>query len=142
MKTLTSVEVGRAALRLALTSTREEEQVMRCQLEEVGMRSVAVDFGGQFLPSIIKILEHAVVAAQRQHVVSEDHLGEGAVVGAAQDALEQIKVKCMGLNVGGKIGIARFKEHLCVAIYCGVGVMHLNEVTVGMGHRSLPDMEK
>ncbi len=142
MKVLTSVEVGRAALRLALTATREEEQAMRRTFEAAGMRSVAVDFGGQFLPSIAKILEHAVVAAQRQRVVAEDHLGEGAVVGAAQEALEQIKVKCMGLNVGGKIGIARYKEHLCVAIYCGVGVMHLNEVTVGIGHRSLPDGTK
>jgi len=43
------------------------------------------------------------------------------------------------MNVGGKLGIARWKEHLCVAIYIGVGVLHFNEVAVGMAHRALRD---
>jgi hypothetical protein len=27
---------------------------------------------------------------------------------------------------------------VCVAVYLGVGVLHLNEVAVGLAHRSLP----
>jgi hypothetical protein len=99
---------------------------------------VAVDFGGEFVPSVKKIIERAVVAAQRQGVVAANHVGEGAVAGATRAALEQIASRAIGLNVGGKIGIARYEEHLCVAIYFGVGVLNLNEVAVGLAHRSLP----
>ena len=63
----------------------------------------------------------------------------GAVAGAAHAALEQVKNKAVGFSVGGKIGIARKGEHLCVAIYMGVGVLNLNEMCVGLAHRSLPE---
>lgn len=132
-----SVEVGRAALRIALTSDRAEENAMKEVLQQQGFRSTAVDFGGEFISSIVKIVERAVVAAQRQGLVTETHVGAGAVAGAAHEALEQIKTKAIGFNVGGKIGIARCGEHLCVAIYMGVGVLNLNEMCVGLAHRSL-----
>ncbi len=133
-----SIDVGRAALRMALTETRQEEQRLKKQLEEERIRAVAVDFGGQFVPSIPKIIESAVVAAQRQNVISDTHLGKGAVIGAVQEALEHLKIKAIGLNVGGKVGIARHKEHLSVAIYMGVGILNLNEISVAAAHRSLP----
>lgn len=136
-----SIDVGRAALRMALSESREEEQQIREQLAKMGIRSVAVDYGGEFNTSAKKILERAVVAAQRQGVVASSHTGEGAVAGATKGALEQILPKAMGLNVGGKIGIARHGEHLCVAIYLGVGVLNLNEVAIGLAHRSLPPNE-
>jgi len=136
-----SLTVGRAALRLALSETRDDEKILRQSLAEKGIRSVAVDFGGQFLQSLPKIIEHAVVAAQRQNVVASNHIGEGAVIGAIQDALEQLKLKAIGLNVGGKVGIARYREHFSVAIYMGVGVLHLNEIAVAVAHRSLPAHE-
>ena len=106
-----------------------------------GIRATAVDFGGEFIPSIVKIIERAVVAAQRQGLVTETHVGAGAVAGAAHEALEQVKNKAVGFNVGGKIGIARCGEHLCVAIYMGVGVLNLNEMCVGLAHRSLASDE-
>ena len=59
------------------------------------------------------------------------------MVGAMESAIEQVKPMAIGMNVGGKIGIARWNEHLCVAIFVGVGVLHFNEVTVGMAHRVL-----
>ena len=86
-----------------------------------------------------KIIERAVVAAQRQGLVNEDHIGAGAVAGATHSALEQIASRAAGLHIGGKIGLARHHEHICVAIYAGVGVLHLNEVTVGLAHRSLAE---
>lgn len=99
-------------------------------------------FGGEFIQSIVKIVERAVVAAQRQGIVTSTHVGAGAVAGAAHEALEQVKVKAIGFNVGGgKIGIARFDEHLCVAIFMGVGVLNLNELCVGLAHRSLDKVE-
>lgn len=134
----TSVDIGRAALALAISMDREEEQALRQRLHAQGILAVAVDFGGEYLPSIKKMIERAVVASQRQGLVEANHVGEGAVAGAAHAALEQITPKAVGLNVGGKIGVARQGEHLCVAVYFGVGVLHLNEVAVGLAHRSLP----
>lgn len=132
-----SIDIGRAALRIALTATRQEELQVKDIMTKQGIRTTAVDFGGEFTSSVVKIVERAVVAAQRQGLVSETHVGAGAVAGAAHAALEQVVSKAVGFNVGGKIGLARCGEHLCVAIYMGVGVLNLNEMCVGLAHRSL-----
>lgn len=138
--TLTSLDIGRAALKMAVTENRAEEQSMRQNLLDFqDIHTVAVDFGGEFVPSVKKIIERAVVAAQRQGLVPSSHVGEGAVAGAVRAALGQISAQAVGLSVGGKIGIARHGEHLCVAIYLGIGVLNLNEVAVGLAHRSLPE---
>lgn len=135
---LTSLDIGRAALAMAISTDRQEEQALRQQLQSRGIQAVAVDFGGEYLSSVKKMIERAVVAAQRQGLIEASHVGEGAVAGATHAALEQITSKAVGLNVGGKIGVARYGEHVCVAVYLGVGVLHLNEVAVGLAHRSLP----
>ncbi|SCM80293.1 HutP family protein [uncultured Sporomusa sp.] len=137
MSEITSIDVGRAALRMAISETRQDEHDTRQLLAKRNLQTVAVDFGGEFIPSVKKIIERAVVAAQRQNLVPSNHVGEGAVAGAVHAALEQVSAKAVGLNVGGKIGIARHGEHLCVAVYFGVGVLNLNEVAVGLAHRSL-----
>lgn len=136
-----SVDIGRAALRIALTATRREELQVKDIMGRQGIRTTAVDFGGEFMPSVVKIIERAVVAAQRQGLVSETHVGAGAVAGAAHAAIEQVIRKAAGFNVGGKIGLARCGEHLCVAIFMGVGVLNLNEMCVGLAHRSLASDE-
>lgn len=137
----TSIDIGRAALKIAVTASRAEENEVKQILNANRMQATAVDFGGEFVHSIGKIVERAVVAAQRQGLVPNNHVGAGAVAGAAAAALEQVKVKAIGFNVGGKIGIARFGEHLCVAIYMGVGILNLNELCVGLAHRSLPNAQ-
>ena len=96
---LTSIVIGRAAVRLAVTASREEEQQVKEELARRGIRSTAVDFGGEFIPSIFKIVERAVVAAERQSVVAETHVGAGAVAGAAHEALSQLEQKALGFNV-------------------------------------------
>ena len=136
-----SIDIGRVAIKMAISGDRTEENELRSMFMEKGVKTVAIDFGGDFVVSIVKIIERAVVAAQRQGLVSSNHIGAGAVAGATHDALSQIKNKALGFNVGGKIGIARYGEHVCVAIYLGVGVLNLNEVCIGIAHRSL-SMEK
>ena len=132
-----SIDVGRAAIRMAITASRQEEEIINKEYLEKNVLATAIDFGGDFTTSIKKIIERAVVAAQRQNLVPTSHIGEGAVAGAAKSAIEQIFPKAAGFNVGGKIGIARQGEHICVAIYFGVGLLHLNEVDIGIGHRVL-----
>ena len=133
----TSAEVAAAAIQLSLTFDRESERAMRASLGEKGFRTAAVDFGGEFIPSINKIIERTVIAARREGVTDGSHLEEGAVAGAAREALSSIVNKAIGLNVGGKIGIVREGEHVGVAMFFRIGLLNLNEVAIGLGHRAL-----
>jgi len=133
-----SKKVANVALHLALSESREEEAQLKEFFAKSGIKTVAVDYGGEYLLAIRKIIERAVVAAKREGVIQDTHGGEGAVAGAAREALTQIMPKAVGLNIGGKIGIARYQEHLSVAVFVGIGLLHLDEVAVGLGHRALP----
>lgn len=132
-----SRDVARAAIIMSMTRTREEERGCKTAFAEEGIRTAAVDYGGEFVSSVMRIVERTVVAAKREGVIGDTHRDEGAAAGAAREALSQVTGKALGLNVGGKIGIARSGEHIAVAVFFGVGLVHLNEVCVGMGHRAL-----
>lgn len=130
-----SKKIAAVAIQMALTEGREEELKLKEKFATIGIRTAAVDYGGEFTTSIKKIVERAVVAAKRENVVAETHFGEGAIAGATREALSQIMPKALGLNVGGKIGIARYEDHVSVAVFLGIGLLHLDEVAVGLGHR-------
>lgn len=136
-----SREVSRAALVISMSRSRDEEKSCKAAFREDGIRSAAVDYGGEFVSSVMKIVERTVVAAKREGLIGDTHLEEGAVMGAAREALSQISTKALGLNIGGKIGIARSGEHIAVAVFFGVGLVHLNEVCVGMGHRAIGPLQ-
>ena len=132
-----SRDVARAAITLAMTTSREDESAQKHRLSVQGIRSAASDFGGDFVGSVMKIIERAVVIAKREGLIGEKSHEEGAVAGAAHDAVMQVTDKSMGLNVGGKIGVARADGHVAVALFFTVGLVHLNEVCVGLGHRAV-----
>ena len=132
-----SREIARAAIMLAMTATREEESAMKTELAGREILGVAADFGGEFVSYVMKIVERAVVAAKRENVISDTHHEEGAVAGAAREAVSQVAGKAMGLSVGGKIGVARRGEHVAVAVFFTIGLVHLNEVCIGLGHRAI-----
>lgn len=131
-----SREVARAAIMLAMSADREEETRLKAELATRGVVSAAADFGGEFVSSVMKIVERAVVAAKREGVIGDTHHAEGAVAGAAREAVSQVAGKAMGLSVGGKIGVARCGEHVAVAVFFAIGLVHLNEICIGMGHRA------
>jgi hypothetical protein len=133
-----SKKVAAAALRMAMSESREEESQLKEHYALDGIRTAAADYGGEYINAIKKIVERAVVSAKREGVIQETHGDEGAVAGAAREALTQIMPKALGLNIGGKIAIARRDEHLSVAIFVGVGLLHLDEVAIGLGHRVAP----
>ncbi|NLO89710.1 MAG: hut operon positive regulator HutP [Clostridia bacterium] len=132
-----SKRVAATAIQMALTESREEEVNLKKKFAEIGISAAAVDYGGEFINSVKKIVERAVVAAKREGVIKESHSEEGAVAGATREALTQIVPKALGLNVGGKIGIARHQDHISVAIFFGIGLLHLDEVAIGLGHRAI-----
>ena len=127
-----SKQVASAALYMALSESREDELHLKQAYQRQGLQVVAVNYGG---PAVPKVIERAVVAAKREGVIADVHSEEGAVAGAAHEAFAQIVNKALGLNIGGKIGIARYQEHITVAMVVEIGLLHLNEVAVGMAHR-------
>ena len=104
--------VARMAIRMALSETREEERQEKKKNESLGIKAAAVDFGGEYVTSINKFIEHAIVAAKREGIIGNTYSEEGAVAGATREALMQVVNKALGLNVGGKIGLVRYKENL------------------------------
>lgn len=125
------------AIEMALTDSREQEKEFKQRFSREGFKTAAVDYGGDFISSVNKIIERAVVASKREGVIKEQHADEGAVAGATREALSQVMPKAIGFNVGGKIGIARKDDHISVAIFFGVGLLHLDEVAIGLGHRAV-----
>lgn len=134
---ITSKQVCKAAINMALTENRDEEAILKNAYKENKIKTVAIDFGSNFENAVPRILERAVVASKREGLIEETHLQEGAVAGATHEALQQIISKCVGLNLGGKIGIARSADHISVCVFFAIGILNLNDVAIGIGHRAL-----
>ncbi len=130
-----SKDVCKAAIKIALTDGRTEEDALKQAFLKKNIKCAAVDFGSNFNEAVPKILERTLVAAKREKLIGETHSEEGAVAGAAHEALQQIVDKCVGLNLGGKIGIARYGSHVSVAVFFAIGLLNLNDIAIGMGHR-------
>ena len=58
--------IARAAVKIAMSENRAEELEIKEELKSKGIMAAAVDFGGDFLSSIGKIVERAVVASRRK----------------------------------------------------------------------------
>lgn len=132
--------VARCAVWMAVSETRDEEkrlvQLFSADTERP-VHACAVDFGGDFVSSLPKIIERAVVASRREGIVHEKYRIDGAVAGATREACSQMIEKAIGLNVGGKIGIARSEKDVAVCVFLGVGLLHLDEMAIGLGHRAI-----
>lgn len=137
MKEIGSREITAAAVKMAITSDRDEENAVKAELLSDNIKAVAIDYGGEFLNAVPKILERAVVAAKREGVIGGSHAEEGAVAGAAHEAVNQISSKALGLNLGGKIAIARYGTHIAVCVFFAVGLLNLNDVAMGVAHRAV-----
>ena len=137
MKEIGSKEITAAAIKMAISATREEENAVKQTLTEDGIKCAAIDYGGEFLSAIPKILERAVVAAKREGVIGSSHLEEGAIAGAAHEAINQISSRALGLSRGGKIAIAGNGSHVAVCVFFAVGLLNLNDVALGVGHRAI-----
>lgn len=133
-----SMEVAKIATQMAISS-RDEEEKLKEEYKNIGILVTAVNIGGNINDSTSKILERSLVAAKRSNVIREEHLHEGGVIGATRDALMQVRERANGQNVGGKVGIARKGQHMSVCIFLSVGLLHLDEVVIGIGHRAVPE---
>ena len=132
-----SKEVAVAAVKMAMTTSREEEKAVCKMFANTDIKTAAIDYGGEFSTAVPKIIERAVVAAKREGLIGESHAEEGAVAGAAHEAISQIYNKAIGLNLGGKIGLARSEGHFTVCVFFAVGLLNLNDIAMGLGHRAI-----
>jgi len=126
-----------AAIKIALTTTREEERALKEAYLKDNIHVTAADFGGEFISSVARIIERTVVASKREGIIGDTHSEEGALAGAAREAISQLTTKAIGLNVGGKIGVARYGDHISVCCFFGIGLLNLNEIAIGLGHRAV-----
>lgn len=133
-----SAAAARAAVRMAMSASRQEEQELKELFSEEGIKAAAVDIGGPFVSSIARAVENILVAAKREGVISGSHPHEGAVTGAAREALAQLMPRAAGFNVGGKMAVARCNEHLTVVAFLEVGLLHLDDVGLALAHRAVP----
>ena len=135
----TSKRVAQAALRMSISENREEERELKHYYAALDLYVAAMDFGGEAISTVPKIIERAVVGAKREGVIRDNHAEEGAVAGATHEVLRQVLPQVAGLNFGGKIGVARQGEHLCVSVFFGIGMIHLDDVSIGLAHRAVTD---
>ena len=95
-----------------------------------------MDVGGEFLKSMHRMVEQAIVAARREGLIEENSpRSDGSIAGALHDALSQVAQKASGLSVGGKIGLARCEDHISVAVFLSIGLLYLDDVALGLAHR-------
>ena len=136
-----SVDICKVAIRMSISSREEEKKLMKEYAKE-GIKTAAVDVGGAIPRSRFKFIESALLAAKRNNLIQDRHIHDGAVIGAVREAMSQIESNINGLSVGGKIGIARYGEHLAVAIFLSVGILQFNEVISAVAHRSIAILEE
>lgn len=130
-------ELGRIALKLGVTRDRKEENLLRTQLGKAHIRSAAVDFGGRFPELISEILEHILVAAKRQQVISDTSLEREQALDVCYEALCQLHNRADGMNVGGKIAIVRSEGMLCAAVFIEIGLLYRSSVASGVAQRRI-----
>ena len=138
MKEFSSLDVAKAAVKVSMTASRSEEDQLVRELRSQGIYATAVDIGGNLLQSIPKIIERAIIASRKTNVTKESFILDGAVAGATRDAIMQVSMKATGLNAGGKVAITRCGENLTVYIFLSIGLLHLDDVVIGLAHRSVP----
>ena len=97
-----SREVARAALEIAMTPTRQDESNLKKQFLSKGIKSSAVDYGGEFSTSLQKVVERAVIAARRNRSSTAHTRKKGPWRSGRSPG--PVMPKALGLNVGGRSG--------------------------------------
>ena len=94
---LNSREVVEAAIRVALTKDREEEKQLCAKYRQEDISAAGVDFGGEYITSITKIIERAIVAAKREedNARLEREIAERKQGAVSYEEYLKLKLKCL-----------------------------------------------
>jgi len=137
MADIKASDVARAALSISLTKDKSDETSVKMTFRRSGIMTASFNIAGDFIPSLQTWIEQTLALAKSEGIICGSFVDAGALVGAAREALAQVMPKAVGVNVGGKIGLAYCNENLAVAVFLGIGLLHLNDVAVGLGHRAV-----
>ncbi|WP_156775118.1 HutP family protein [Dethiosulfovibrio peptidovorans] len=132
-------QIGRAALLLASTLTKEDEDSVKRQLLDLGWHSVATEVGGVYGDLPQKITRALVGAALNSGVIQKDQREMHALMHAAFESLDAfIPSGLLEASIGAKIAIVRNDKWISVAVMgdtayhavahherFGLGVMHI-----------------
>ena len=71
--------VAAAALRMVSSEDRAEEALIKEFLLKNDIKAAAIDFGGDFIASVNKVIERSILLAKREEIISDTHSEEGGV---------------------------------------------------------------
>ena len=112
-----SREVCKAAIQIALTDSREEEIEMKAKIRKT------VFFPLQSISAVIsavryrKCLKERLLRQNVKMLYLQPMRKKVRLPVRQYEAIQQIVDKCVGLNLGGKIGIARHGSHIGVCVF-------------------------
>ena len=95
-----SKEIAVAAIKIALTSDRREEKLLQQEMSKYGISTAAADYGGEFINSVMKIVERAVVSSKEKELSAISHQ---ELSWCNTRSPFPNNVKAIGLNVGVKL---------------------------------------
>lgn len=142
--TLNGIDPERAAMLLALTRNREEEEKVKKILAKIqGMRFAVTEIGGISDALRTKIAPRVIGACLKQGVIcrcsSQTHALLHAILEAGQGIFLEMP---MSTSMSLKIGVVNHKRWIAVAIFgdsaihrltnhrrAGLGVMHVDEIS-------------
>lgn len=130
--------IARAAITMAMTLDRAEERELKQKLlDEHQISAAAVDFGGEFISPVGKIIERRLSPPSARGLSRMSTIWRGRLPERPAKPSPRSPTKAIGLNVGGKIGIARTEDNIAVCVFFGIGLLHLDEIAIGLGHRAI-----
>ncbi len=136
-----NLTVGRAAMLLALTATREEEDTLKAIIEQgKNIKCAVTEVGGKVNDFKEKITNSVIGAALNCGVINKDSRQVHALLHATMEAENGMLFgSAIGLNLAVKVGIACDAEWIAVALFgqsgahfltsherAGFGLMHLS----------------
>ncbi len=128
-------KIGKAAIVLSLTETREEEEELKKEYWSQGLMCTATGIGGESNSINQKINGAVTSACFNNTIITKDKKEVHAVIHATQEAKEGFLLHApTGANVVLKAAVVRYEDWLAVAIY-GYSAMHsiTNHERAGLG---------
>ena len=134
------LSLGRAAVCLAMTESRDEEDSYKEIINNQGFKAVATEVSGKLNEILSKIIKNAVTAALNTNLIANNSRYVHAINHAVLEAMHGIVTSPVSPNpsLKLKISVVTDGQWVAVGIYgysalhfttnqekCGLGVMHL-----------------
>lgn len=134
------ISLGRAAITLAMTEDRDEEESCKKLLSAQGYKVVATEVSGQLMEAQQKIIKNTVTAAVNTKLISNDRRQIHSINHAVLEAMQGVVTASNAPNPSLKLKIAVVTDNEWVAVgmfgysalyfstnqeKCGLGIMSL-----------------